>query len=128
MIPRKLWAPLFILTAIVMFSVIFPLTLAAQMTTGTGTATPAAVPLAAKIVAVAAGISGFIGLVKQAVPGMSGKLAVSINIVASIVAMIVAAGPDQVLTLPFLASVLVSILGAMGFHDLSNFVRGKNGG
>lgn len=128
MILRKLWAPSFILIAIVLFSVIFPLTLAAQMTTGTGTATPAAVPLAAKIVAVAAGISGFIGLVKQAVPGMSGKLAVSINIVASIVAMIVAAGPDQVLTLPFLASVLVSILGAMGFHDLSNFVRGKNGG
>jgi hypothetical protein len=124
---QKFWAPLFILIAIVLFSVAVPLTLAAQTATD-APATTATVPLAAKIVALAATISGFIGMIKTVVPGLSGRFAVAINIVASILGMIVAAGPDKVLTIPFLASVIVAVLGAMGFHDLSNFLRGKNGG
>lgn len=78
-----------------------------------------------RVIAVATAISGFIGLVKKMNLPLPGWLALVVNIVTTITTAIVVTPPEQLLTFPFMVSLLVGVLTCAGLHDLANFFSGK---
>jgi hypothetical protein len=115
-----------LLLFIVFLFIAIPLALVAQASTDTAAMDATNMPVVTRIVAVAAAISGFIGIVKKMNLPLPGWLALTVNIVTTAATAIMVTPPEQLLTFPFIVSLLVGVLTAAGLHDLSNFFSGKS--
>ncbi len=83
---------------------------------------------AAKIIAIAAGVSLFIqGIKKYILPGLDGKVALAFNFIAAMVTALSLANPGQISSLDYwiqlVTSVGLSVLATAGVHDLASFTK-----
>jgi hypothetical protein len=104
-----------LLLAVVMF-VCFPL-FAQTGPTPAPTPTPTAT-LAGQVIVIAGLISTLLKGLQTLIPGLTGKVALAVNIVLAIAGAYAVAQPGQVLTIQFLCSVVGNALGSMGIYDL----------
>jgi chemotaxis response regulator CheB len=119
---------LFAMVAIVVFIMVAP---ALAFQDASAPAAPAKVPLTAKIILIAGlvsgGIQGLKSLLAKVGVNLPGKVAIVLNIVATAVTAIAAADPGQLLSVSFIANLLLGIVSSAGFHDLGNFFTSKHG-
>lgn len=118
----------FVMVAIAMTLVLFvalPALAAMQDASAPAAAASTAVPLAARVLAVATIVFSILQGAKMFFPGLGGVAAVIINVALNFVGSIVAApAGTEIISFPFLFSVLAAALGSAGIHGTLRSAKG----